>query len=120
MKKKTTKALVEFYRIPVKQAHYHNEGNWYWNLTEFPGAYFDDRGVVIFETERDYFECVYLQVGPNNTWVRDKDKGMNISDIPTYKLLDPPPMSLWLASFGEIPCVSHVSKSAQFTLFQQT
>jgi hypothetical protein len=38
--KKTGESLARSYRINVRSAYYHNDGNWYWNLERFPGAYF--------------------------------------------------------------------------------
>ena len=43
--RKTAKALAKFYKLRVRSAHYHNEGNWYWNLKRFPGAYFRSKRV---------------------------------------------------------------------------
>ena len=83
--------LARQYGISVRSAYAHNEGNWYWNLTDFPGAYFDAEGCVVFQTEREYHDCVYLSIGPRNTWVRDKAVGMSISDIPGYRKLNPAP-----------------------------
>ena len=93
----TAKALAEFYNIGVQSAYYHNEGNWYWNLQQFPGAYFDAHGCVVFETEEDYRFCglLHLSIGPRNTGVRHKSAGMSISDMPRYRKLVPPPSSLW-------------------------
>ncbi len=87
-------ALAEFYNIPVKAASYHDEGNWFWNLQQFPGAYFDAKGCVVFQTQHDYMRCVYLQIYARNTGVRREDVGMSIADIPGYQRLDPPPASL--------------------------
>jgi len=92
--KKTGNRLARFYQIDVQSAYYHNEGNWYWNLDRFPGAYFDANGCVVFETEKDYRECVWLTIGPRNTGVRGKNAGIGISDIPGYRRLQPPPSSL--------------------------
>ncbi len=92
--KKTGKALARSFQLGVRRAYYHNEGNWYWNLGQFPGAYFDANGCIVFETEKDYFECVYLSIGPRNTGIRGKNAGIGISDIPGYRTLDPPPASL--------------------------
>ncbi len=92
--KKDGKALAEFYKIPVRAAYYHLDGNWYWNLTQFPGAYFDANGCVVFDTEQDYLRCVWLTIGPQNTGVRGKDAGMSIADIPGYQKLDPPPVAI--------------------------
>jgi hypothetical protein len=93
MKKTTGTDLAGFYKIPVKQAHYHNNGNWFWNLKRFPGAYFDDFGYIVFQTEDDYAQCVYLSIGPRNTGIRGKNSGMSIADIPGYQKLEPPPKS---------------------------
>ena len=46
--------LAKYYNLDVRSAHSHDEGNWYWNLREFPGAYFDADGCVVFQTEREY------------------------------------------------------------------
>ncbi len=92
--KRTGKFLAGYYQLRVRSAYYHNNGNWYWNLEQFPGAYFDDNGFVVFETEADYFGCVYLSISPRNTGVRGKNVGVGISDIPAYRKLDPPPKSL--------------------------
>ena len=86
--------LADCYKIDVAGAHCHDEGNWYWNLSGFPGAYFDADECVVFLTEEDYFGCVYLAIGPRNTGVRNKSVGMSIKDIPGYKKLDPPPISI--------------------------
>ena len=94
MDKKTGKALVEFYNIPAKAAYYHGEGNWYWNLEQFPGAYFDANGYVAFQTESDYLQCNYLTIGPRNTGVRGKNSGISLADIPGYQKLNPAPCSL--------------------------
>lgn len=91
--KTTGTSLAKIYKIHVQSAPYHNNGNWYWNLKRFPGAFFDAYGVVVFETEKDYHGCVYLTIGPRNTGVRNKNVGMGISDMPGYQELDPPPIS---------------------------
>jgi hypothetical protein len=45
--KKTGKSLAWFYQLGVRRAYYHKDGNWYWNLEQFPGAYFDGQGCCI-------------------------------------------------------------------------
>jgi hypothetical protein len=95
--KDTARAMAQFYKVCVKSADYHVDGNWYCNLKEFPGAYFDANGCVIFQTENDYFGCAYLTIGPKNTSVRSKNTGMGIADIPGYQKLNPPPSSLWIS-----------------------
>ena len=91
---KPGKVLSRRYGIAVADAYSHIDGNWFWNLNEFPGAYFDAQGVIVFQTEGEYVGCVYLSIGPRNTGVRNKDAGMSISDIPGYRKLDPPPCNL--------------------------
>ena len=89
--KKTGKTLAKHYRIPVQSAYYHNDGHWYWNLHQFPGAYFDDHGCIIFQTEREYLDNSYLTISSKNTNVRNRG---TIADMPGYRKLDPPPSSL--------------------------
>jgi len=91
---KSGMSLARRYGLGVRQAYAHVDGNWYWNLERFPGAYFDAGGCVVFQTERNYQECIYLSIGPRNTWVRDKNRGMSIADIPGYRKLDPRPCTL--------------------------
>ena len=86
--------LAKFYGLDVRSAFCHDEGNWFWNLTEFPGAYFDADGCVIFETEKDYLHCVWLSIYARNTGVRGKHVGMSIKDIDGYKTLNPRPISV--------------------------
>jgi hypothetical protein len=92
----TARGLARFYKIDVRNAYYHSDGNWYWNLKEFPGAYFGPNGCKVFDTEEEYRFCglLHLSIGPRNTGIRHKDVGMSISDVPGYKKLDPPPGSL--------------------------
>lgn len=72
---KPGRSLAWHYGMSVKSAYAHNDGNWFWNLTEFPGAYFDSEGCVVFQTEAEYFGCVYLAIGPRNTGVRSRTSG---------------------------------------------
>ena len=82
--------LARFYRIDALDAYAHSEGNWYWNLTEFPGVYFDRLRCKVFATEVEYRRCLYLTIGERNTGVRNKELGMSIADIPGYTKLNPP------------------------------
>ncbi len=91
---KSGKVLARRYDIHVVDAYAHIDGNWFWNLNDFPGAYFDGQGVVVFQNDSEYFGCVYLCIGPNNTGVRNKEAGMSIADIPGYRKLNPPPCSV--------------------------
>ena len=89
--KKTGKKLAAYYNIPVRSAYYHNEGHWYWNLRDFPAAYFDDHGYIHFPTEKEYVDSPYLTISSKNTNVRNKG---TIADMPGYRTLEPPPASL--------------------------
>ena len=46
-----------------KHALYHEPGNFYQNLTEFPGALFDGNGYVVFPTESEYLRAAGLKHG---------------------------------------------------------
>jgi hypothetical protein len=92
--RKRLKSLANLYRIDLRSARYHEDGNWYWPLEGFPGAYFDRNGCIIFQTEKEFIQCVYLRFGPKNVWVLGKHAGLGISDIPGYRKLEPPPQSL--------------------------
>jgi len=87
--KKTGIKLARFHKIDVRDAHYFKDGSWYHPLREFPRAYFDDGGCVIFDTERDFTESVYLSVGINVNV-----RGPGISFMPGYRELTPPPRSV--------------------------
>jgi 5-methylcytosine-specific restriction enzyme A len=56
------KHLNELWSVGAKHALYREDGKWYHNLKEFPGALFDANGYVIFETEKNYLESPYLQI----------------------------------------------------------
>jgi len=92
---KQGKFLARFYGIDARSAFSHSDGNWFWNLDESPGVYFDRMGCKVFPTEAESSSCLYLMIGPRNTGVRRKDAGMSISDIPGYTELTPPPYSVW-------------------------
>ena len=69
--------------VKVRQARYHVDGTWYARLSRFPAALCDAHGYVRFNTERDFLECPYLQIGkkvgvPNG----------GISAIPGYRRVD--------------------------------
>lgn len=42
---------------------YRENGTWYHHLKAFPGALFDANGYLRFETEHEYKNCKYLQLG---------------------------------------------------------
>ncbi len=51
------------WQIPVLQARYHKDGNWFMPLDRFPGALCDPHGYVIFETQSAYESSRYLDIG---------------------------------------------------------
>ncbi len=56
----------EKWNVGAKQAFFHKDGTFYMPLNKFPGAFFDPYGYVLFETEREYFDCaeVFQAEGP--------------------------------------------------------
>jgi len=59
----TGNALARKWEVSVRHAVYHKDGTRYNNLTRFPGALFDPRGYVVFNTEADYFRCPQVSIG---------------------------------------------------------
>lgn len=55
--------LNQEWKVGVRHALYHKDGNYYNHLRYFPGGLFDPRGYVIFKTEKDYMDSPYLQHG---------------------------------------------------------
>ena len=74
----TGKMLNSRWRVGAKQALYRESGDWYHQLRKFPGALFDAKGYVLFQTEEEYRNCLYLQIR-QDVHVRD-----GISSIPGY------------------------------------
>ena len=74
------KILKERWNVDVKHALYHWEGTFYQHLERFPGALFDIKGYVIFETREAYENSPYLSIGDKRLNVRD-----GISSMPGYK-----------------------------------
>ena len=72
------KALNQLWGVGAQHALYHWEGKFYENLTEFPGALFDDHGYVRFRTPEEYEQSPYLSIGEKLN-VRG-----TISQIPGY------------------------------------
>ena len=73
------KYLAILWKVPVLHALYHKDGIWYNHLRAFPGALFDPNGYVIFNSEREYTNCSYLQHGQELHAVG------GISSIPGYR-----------------------------------
>jgi 5-methylcytosine-specific restriction protein A len=59
----TGKSLNRKWNVNARHALYHREGTWYHVLTEFPGAYFDPEGYILFKTEADYLNCRDIEIG---------------------------------------------------------
>jgi hypothetical protein len=73
----------------LRQAYAHVDGRWYWPLKEFPGAYFDGDGCVLFQNEREFRECSFLTFDSATVTISG-----GLSAMPGYRKLDPPPRSL--------------------------
>lgn len=74
----TGKYLNMLWGVKAKHALYREDGKWYHQLKEFPGALFDANGYVVFETEEEFLESPYLQIG------QDVHLTDGISAIPNY------------------------------------
>lgn len=72
------KYLNELWNIGAKHALYREDGKWYHQLKEFPGALFDANGYIIFETEKNYLESPHLQIQ------QDLHVINGISSMPNY------------------------------------
>jgi 5-methylcytosine-specific restriction enzyme A len=74
----TGKYLNEAWNVRAKHALYREDGMWYHQLREFPGALFDASGYVLFKTEQDYCQSPYLQIE------QDCHVPRGISSMPNY------------------------------------
>jgi len=57
------KSLKEKWKIPARQVLYHQDGTFYENLREFPGALCDPSGYVLFSSKDEYNSSSYLHIG---------------------------------------------------------
>ncbi len=62
-KQLTGKYFARLWKVDALHALYHQDGTFYENLREFPGALFDSNGYIVFKTEREYVSCAYLSIG---------------------------------------------------------
>jgi len=76
--------LIRRWSIPVHQARFHRDGCWYQHLTDYPAAFCDPRGYVIFETEEEYRSSPHLRLAEQVNVIGP------ISDMPGYVLVDDP------------------------------
>jgi 5-methylcytosine-specific restriction enzyme A len=72
------RALNNLWGVGAKHALYREDGKWYHQLTEFPGALFDANGYVVFKTVTDYLGSPYLQIR------QDLHVPAGISAMPNY------------------------------------
>ena len=56
------------WNVNARHALFSNTGNWYHRLTRFPGALFDPKGYILFETEEKYLACASLNIN-QDIWV---------------------------------------------------
>ncbi|HEY40677.1 MAG TPA: hypothetical protein G4O18_02330 [Dehalococcoidia bacterium] len=75
----TGKLLNDLWEVHARHALYHKDGTFFENLRDFPGALFDAHGYMIFQTEQEYNNCPYLDIGQK----LNIHKG--ISSIPGYR-----------------------------------
>ena len=72
------RSLSRDWKVSVRHALFHRDGCWYNNLERFPGALFDPDGYVRFETEEEYLNSPYINVG------KQTNVPNSISSIPGY------------------------------------
>jgi 5-methylcytosine-specific restriction protein A len=72
------KSLNELWGVGAKHALYREDGMWYHQLKDFPGALFDANGYIVFVTREDYVTSPYLQIQ------QDLHVPNGISSIPNY------------------------------------
>lgn len=54
--------LNQTWAVGAKHALYRSSGDWYHRVEDFPGAYFDSNGYVVFRTREEYQSNPYLQI----------------------------------------------------------
>jgi 5-methylcytosine-specific restriction enzyme A len=77
-KRITGKILNEAWQVGAKHALYREDGKWYHQLRDFPGALFDRNGYILFATEDEYEKCPHVQIQ------QDVHIPNGISSIPGY------------------------------------
>jgi 5-methylcytosine-specific restriction protein A len=70
--------LNELWGVGATHALYREDGKWYHQLEEFPGALFDANGYMVFQSKEEYLECPLLQIK------QDLHISTGISSIPGY------------------------------------
>ena len=77
----TGENLNKEWGVNANHALYHRDGHFYECLTRFPGALFDQKGYLKFETEEDFRNCPYLDIHEKVNVSQDV---RTISCIPGY------------------------------------
>ena len=72
--------MAESWGVPVRQALYHKDGNFYMILERFPGALFDPDGYVVFQTREEFERSPHLRIGQTRVHVP-----RGISSMPGYR-----------------------------------
>lgn len=75
---KLVHSLSKNWQVEAKQAYFHSEGKQYQLLKEFPGAFFDAEGYILFQTEADFLQNPHMEIG------QDVNIPGGIASIPGY------------------------------------
>jgi hypothetical protein len=67
------------WNVGAAHALYHQDGTFFMPLEQFPGAYFDPNGYVLFRSEDEFRNSPYLSIGQRVN-VRN-----GIKNIPSYR-----------------------------------
>ncbi len=59
----TGRRLNSDWSVGAAHALFKAGGDWYHQLSRFPGALFDEDGYVLFASEAEYLACPQLQIG---------------------------------------------------------
>ena len=79
------KTLNRDWRVNAKHGRYHRRGFWYGLLTDFPAAYFDQNGYVLFPTRDAYESCKQLSRDQTTGHVHVVPPGETIASIRHYR-----------------------------------
>ena len=55
--------LNKEWKVYAQHALYRKNRRWYYHLTRFPGALFDENGYIVFQTMDAYERCSWLRHG---------------------------------------------------------
>ena len=70
--------LLRLWCIPAKQAMYRKDGVFFMPLEQFPGAYCDPNGYVVFATKQAFDSCKSISLG------KRANVHQGISKLPGY------------------------------------